>query len=75
MVAAKQGRLKSRHITEIEQELSEDGLKRSRSTAAVEWIAPGAARAMGKKPADSESRLARPYAHPYFCAGFIYTGL
>ncbi len=33
-VAAKQGRLESRHVAEIEQELSEEGLTRSRNRAA-----------------------------------------
>jgi CHAT domain-containing protein len=73
--AAKQGRLESRHVAEIGQQLSEAGLRRSRNAATVEWLArDGAAGPAGNKAPDGE-RLARPYAHPYFWAGFIYTGL
>ena len=73
--AAKQGRLESRHVAEVERALSEDGLARSRNSALVEWIAPDASRAAGKKAPGNAKRLARPYAHPYFWAGFIHTGL
>jgi len=67
-IAANQGRLTSRHMTEIEQELSENGLKRSRNKSVVEWSQPQAS-------FDAAARLVRPYAHPYFWAGFIHTGL
>jgi len=72
-VALRQGRLETRHMTEIEQELSEDGLKRSRNHAVIEW---GKRETKGdkRKPGAGE-KLARPYAHPYFWAGFIHTGL
>lgn len=74
-VAARQGRLEARHAAEIEHELSEMGLSRSRNASAVEWIAPDAARSGGKNASNSTKRVARPYAHPYFWAGFIHTGL
>jgi CHAT domain-containing protein len=75
-VAAKQGRLETRHVAEIEQELSEAALARSRNAAAIDWITPsGETQAVGKKTSSNARRLARPYAHPYFWAGFIYTGL
>ena len=74
--AAKQGRLESRHVAEIEQELSEEGLNRSRNRALVEWVEPEAKRAAGKKEtAGTAKRIARPYAHPFYWAGFIHTGL
>jgi CHAT domain-containing protein len=63
--AAGRGRRENRHLSEIARELSEAALKRSRNAALIVWI-PAKGRA---------SRLARPYAHPYFWAGFIYTGL
>jgi CHAT domain-containing protein len=75
--AAHQGRLESRHVAEIDRGLSEEGLKRSRNAATVEWIARNGAESTRRKkatPYDAE-RLARPYAHPYFWAGFTYTGL
>ena len=75
--AARQGRLERRHVAEIDRGLSEEGLKRSRNAATVEWLTRhGAESTHSKKttPYDAE-RLARPYAHPYFWAGFIYTGL
>jgi CHAT domain-containing protein len=74
--AVSKGRLEKRHIPAIEQELSAEGLTRSRNAAAVEWIAPDAPpAAAGSSKPDSASRTARPYAHPYFWGGFIYTGL
>jgi CHAT domain-containing protein len=76
-LAATRGRMGTRHIAEIDRELSEEGLTRSRNAPAIEWIAPDAARAAAKnrKPSGAVRRLARPYAHPYFWGGFIYTGL
>ncbi|HWE15768.1 MAG TPA: CHAT domain-containing protein [Hyphomicrobiaceae bacterium] len=72
---AKQGRLEASHAAEIDGELSEEGLARSHNRAAVEWIAPEGTRAADGKRTSAGRRLARPYAHPYFWAGFIYTGL
>ena len=71
--AAKRARLDSRHIAEIEQELSVEGLARSRNRVVFEAIEPDGKTTKGK--ASSSSRLVRPYAHPYFWAGFIHTGL
>lgn len=71
-----EGRLELRQVPEIFEQLSEEGLARSRHAAAVEWIASDEeARRLDKNTASRERRLARPYAHPYFWAGFIYTGL
>jgi len=67
-LAAEQGRLESRHVAEIERDLGEEGLTRSRNSALIEWIEPEAARAGGKEMAGTK-RLARPYAHPYFGGG------
>jgi CHAT domain-containing protein/tetratricopeptide (TPR) repeat protein len=70
--AAEQGRLQSRHLGEIENELSAEGLARSRNSATVEWLVRQSATGHtepGTRP------LARPYAHPYFWAGFVHTGL
>ena len=57
------------------RDLSADGLRRSRNSALVEWVKPAAAKTKGKKSADAGKPVARPYAHPYFWAGFIHTGL
>jgi CHAT domain-containing protein/tetratricopeptide (TPR) repeat protein len=73
--AAKKGRLEPRHVAEIDQELSDLGLKRSRNSALIEWIAPETTRSPDKKRPGRASSRHRPYAHPYFWAGFIYTGL
>jgi CHAT domain-containing protein len=73
--AAARSRLETRHVAEIEEELSEPGLKRSRNAALVEWIPPDAGRALSKKASDTTRGRARPFAHPYYWAGFIYTGL
>jgi CHAT domain-containing protein len=70
-----QGQLETRQVAEIEQELSEEALARSRNRALIEWITPDAARVSAKSAPDRANLLARPYSHPYFWAGFIYTGL
>jgi CHAT domain-containing protein len=74
--AARQGRLDRKHVAAIEEELSADGLRRARSRRApVEWIGPEAPAGSGGQGARSARDLGRPYAHPYYWAGFIYTGL
>jgi CHAT domain-containing protein/tetratricopeptide (TPR) repeat protein len=75
-----QGRLETRHLSELEADLSDDGLKRSRNAAAIQWQPPSEPVASGrgasvKTPTAASARRMRPYAHPYFWAGFIYTGL
>jgi CHAT domain-containing protein len=72
--ASGQGRLESRHVTEIAEELSAEGMARSRNSAIVKWFlrnepTPGATGSIEQK------KVARPYAHPFFWAGFILTGL
>lgn len=72
--AAADGRLQSRHLAEIEEALSPDGPKRSQGGAPVEWATRNdpTSRATGSI---QPRTIARPYAHPYFWGGFIYTGL
>jgi len=72
--AARQGRLGTKQVAAIAEELGAESLRRARNRALVEWIAPAAPGA--RKPASPDlSGLARPYTHPYYWAGFIYTGL
>jgi CHAT domain-containing protein/tetratricopeptide (TPR) repeat protein len=58
---------------QIVQELTTEGLRRSRNSTAVEWITP----ARGSEPpkSDPPPERARPFAHPYFWGGFVHTGL
>jgi CHAT domain-containing protein len=72
--AARQGRLESRHLSDIEAKLSEEGLTHSRNAATIQWVAPAGRDPGGKRSAAAKA-LARPYGHPYYWAGFIYTGL
>jgi CHAT domain-containing protein len=74
-VAAARGRIERRRLVEIEKDLSADGLRRSRNSALVEWVKPAPTKTKGKKSAGAGKPVARPYAHPYFWAGFIHTGL
>lgn len=77
-VAARRGRLERRQLSEIEEGLSEAGLARSRNGALIEWTTPAETRAPdgpALKRRGGIDRIARPYAHPYFWAGFIHTGL
>jgi CHAT domain-containing protein len=70
-LAASRGRFDSRHLAKIEQALSAKGLARSRNSALVQWVAPDT----GGKTTPGTERVARPFTHPYFWAGFIHTGL
>ena len=67
---ATKGRLERRQVAEIEKELRNAGTARSRSSAKIEPTDPGT----GKTASDAK-RAARPYAHPFYWAGFAYTGL
>jgi CHAT domain-containing protein len=79
-VAARQGRIKQRHLAEIERALSAEGLKRQRNRALVQWMKGETPTTSNRKQRGNEtspdavSALARPYSHPYYWAGFIYTG-
>jgi CHAT domain-containing protein/tetratricopeptide (TPR) repeat protein len=74
-VAAARGRLERRRLAEIDSELSEEGLRRSRNSALFEWVKPAATKTKGMKATAAGKLIVRPFAHPYFWAGFIYTGL
>jgi CHAT domain-containing protein/tetratricopeptide (TPR) repeat protein len=74
-LAAARGRLERRRLAEIERDLSADGLRRSRNSALIEWVKPDTAKAKGMKATATGKPVVRPYTHPYFWAGFIYTGL
>jgi CHAT domain-containing protein/tetratricopeptide (TPR) repeat protein len=74
-IAARQGRLERGRAARIGEALSAEGLTRSRSRTAVEWIGDSPPPTPGKRTTRTAERLARPYAHPYYWAGFIYTGL
>ena len=41
--------METRHIVQVEQELSEQALKRSRSAETIEWIAPSGLSQPGAK--------------------------
>ena len=74
-MAAALGRIERGQLTEIERDLSADGLRRSRNSALVEWVKPDATKTKGTKETPAGEPIARPDAHPYFWAGFIHTGL
>ncbi len=67
---AGKGRLERRQLAEIEKELRNAGGARSPGSAKMEGTNPGTG-----KSASGTKRPARPYAHPFFWAGFAYTGL
>jgi CHAT domain-containing protein/tetratricopeptide (TPR) repeat protein len=68
-LAAAQGHLESRYVAEIERARMARGPERSRSRGSVELAKPGTGNGA------SGIAAARPYAHPYYWAGFILTGL
>ncbi len=71
--AADRGRLAPAQIAEIARALSVDELTRSRNRKVVQWVTRNDRSTIAAK-SGTPKRLARPYAHPYFWAGFIYTG-
>jgi CHAT domain-containing protein len=73
--AAARGRIDSRQLGEIAHELSPEGLARSRNRSVVQWVGPGDKSRSTDAQAPSPEQVARPYAHPYFWAGFVHTGL
>jgi CHAT domain-containing protein len=73
--AARQGRLDARQVAAITEELSIEGLRRARSRPPVEWAGPEAPAQGSKQVPPGASDLARPYAHPFYWAGFVHTGL
>jgi CHAT domain-containing protein len=79
-VAAAQGRLESRHIAEIERARTARGPARSHNRRFVESASPDATQSeskikLGAGNADRRTAVTQPYAHPYYWAGFILTGL
>ena len=77
--AARQGRLDGAQVAAIEEDLSADGLRRARKAPPLVLPAPspatGAREKASQKASPGANSLPRPYAHPYYWAGFIYTGL
>ena len=73
--AAARGRLDGRHLAEIRQALSAEGLARSRNRTVVQWNGPDPRDGSGSAPPAHVTSRAQPYAHPYFWAGFIHSGL
>jgi CHAT domain-containing protein len=71
-VAAARGRLPAAHVASIADELSPSSRARSRRNAPLDTMTgtneTGALRTASPKGA------VRPYGHPYYWAGFIYTG-
>lgn len=71
--AAAQRRIEARHLSEIEGELKTESEKRSTDSAASRG--EPASGATGSIAATASVENDRPYAHPYYWAGFIHTGL
>jgi CHAT domain-containing protein/tetratricopeptide (TPR) repeat protein len=71
---AAKGRLERRQVAEIEKELRNAVIARSRSSSTIERTGPGTD-PKGKKGASDAKQPTRPYAHPFYWAGFAYTGL
>jgi CHAT domain-containing protein len=72
--AARQGRMDRTQVAAIEEDLSANGLRRARKAPPV-GTAPSPAAGAREKTSGGTNGLSRPYAHPYYWAGFIYTGL
>jgi CHAT domain-containing protein len=70
-VAMAGGRLHGHQLAAIEHELSPEVLARSRALA---QFTTGSNEPQGAARPAAPQGITRPYAHPYFWAGFIYTG-
>lgn len=68
------GRMARSHADATRAAMSADSLKRGRNSATVEWVTPPASSTDDAAKAPAPQTLARPFAHPYFWAGFVYTG-
>jgi CHAT domain-containing protein/tetratricopeptide (TPR) repeat protein len=66
--ASAQGRLEQRHLAELAEALSPERRDRSSNSVTTGSVEKNTPTANTKSPT-------RPYAHPYFWAGFIFTGL
>jgi CHAT domain-containing protein len=71
-VAAARGRLQGGQLASIEQELRPNPVARSRRNAPVEFTT--GSNGTTATPNAPPPGPAHPYAHPYYWAGFIYTG-
>jgi CHAT domain-containing protein/tetratricopeptide (TPR) repeat protein len=71
-VAAARGRLQPGQLASIAEELKPGSLARSRRNAPLD--ATTGSSVTGAVETVSPSTPAHPYAHPYYWAGFIYTG-
>src|SRR5690606_24437089 len=72
--AADAGRMARSHADATRAAMSAESLRRGRNSAAVEWLAPASSRVDDTTREAPSQALARPFAHPYFWAGFVYTG-
>ncbi|MBX3440746.1 MAG: hypothetical protein KF861_24865, partial [Planctomycetaceae bacterium] len=54
---------------QMARELSPEALRRSRNSSTIHWIRPA------ERTGGQAGERARPFAHPYFWAGFVHTGL
>ena len=71
-VAAARGRLQAAQLASIAEALKPESLARSHRNAPLGPKTVGNETGTVRTP--SPQRPARPYAHPYYWAGFIYTG-
>jgi CHAT domain-containing protein/tetratricopeptide (TPR) repeat protein len=74
-VSVARGRLARTHLAGIEQAMSNDALARGRYSRLVRWDTDQSPPPSSNPATVTGKSVARPYAHPFFWAGFIYTGL
>ncbi len=73
--AAGAGRIARGFATATSEAMSPESLKKDRNSSAVEWLAAPASRGDSPaKDAQPAPAVARPFAHPYYWAGFVHTG-
>jgi CHAT domain-containing protein/tetratricopeptide (TPR) repeat protein len=74
--AVRLGRLDEAQVASIEEDLGTNGLRRARKAPPLVRATPPAATGAKEKASPGASGSStHPYAHPYYWAGFIYTGL
>jgi len=68
------GQLSARQLVQLEGALSAEALMRGRFNRLVQWPPDNPTRGLEIRPAGNVAVVAKPYAHPYFWGGFVYTG-
>lgn len=72
--AVVKARLRSHEAQLLAEELRPEQMRKSRNASVVEWTRSEGSESESTTSSSGPHAQARPFAHPYFWAGFVYTG-